>query len=622
MGKHLINKRNKDMWYLFLMPLFFAILPLLVVQRETDRELRELALLQLQDAAVQQQVTIAARLDGEYAMLEGLAAHIARLEEDNAVPEEIMHMLSDFCSASEFYMIGFSDPTGFAILSTGYTTDIADRCYFQQSITGARAIEWIKVSALNGYQRIIVSVPVYQSQKIIGVLHGSFEPEIFSTLLETAMFQNNVDTYLCNAQGELIASTVSKDEAVLMRESLSSQTAAYPFAQRIQSALGSGEPDTMRCQISGQHYDIAVSPLTVNHAWSIVNIVPESVVTAQSATLRNTLWIGMGGALLGMALTVAYLLYHERKRNKQLQQEKELLRQSEKSYALVNALSDSVLFFGDLRQDTFTFNENFKDIFGYAPFCNKISQLNVNNPHVLAEDMDKYYRLGQQITDGKLRAHTEFRVIDASGNPRWQRAEYMTVEDENGTPTRVIGKLSNIDEQKSDMALLQQMAERDSLTKLTNRGNMQLQTDHFLEEAESNGTHAFLMLDVDDFKAVNDSCGHQCGDAVLRAYAARMQSIFRKTDILGRMGGDEFAVFVKNIGSVERIEKKAAMLCSQMNLQDAAGVKFSATCSVGIAISNSTSVNFEKLYHCADTALYRAKQAGKNNFALCVLTDE
>lgn len=601
---------------MFLMPLLFVILPLLVVQQETERELRDLALIQLQDATVQQQATITARLEGQYAVLEGLAAHIGSLRDREASPEEIIDVLSNFSDASDFYMLGFSDSTGFSLLSTGYTTNIFDRSYFQESILGKRAIQWIQVSAVKGYQRIIISIPVFQRQQVVGVLHGSFEPEMFSTLLDTTMFQSSIDTFLCNSQGELIAAAASQDETDLVKASLSSGSTAYPCAQRIKDAINSGASATMLCEIAGEHRYIAVSPLAANNAWSIVNIVPESVVTAQSATLQKTLWIGMSAAVLGMALTVAYLLYHERKRNKQLLQEKERLRQSEKSYELMNALSDSVLFFGDLTQDTFTFNDNFKDIFGFEPFCEKLSQLNEKNPHIFPEDMEKYYRLGQQITDGKLRAHTEFRIIDANGNPRWQRVEYMTVEDENGTPTRVIGKLSNIDEQKSDMAILQQMAERDSLTKLTNRGNMQLQTDRFLQAPESHGTHAFLMLDVDDFKSVNDNCGHQCGDAVLRAYAGRMQSIFRKTDILGRMGGDEFGVFVKNIGSVERIQKKAAMLCSEMRLQDGRGGEISATCSVGIAIANGVGTSFEKLYRCADAALYRSKEAGKNNFTI------
>ncbi len=126
---------------------------------------------------------------------------------------------------------------------------------------------------------------------------------------------------------------------------------------------------------------------------------------------------------------------------------------------------------------------------------------------------------------------------------------------------------------------------------------------------------ALLIVDVDNFKGINDTFGHVSGDMVLAQLAGELKSIFRKNDIVGRIGGDEFFVLMKNYGQRAIITGKAKEILTKFNrkyTRDSSTVQLSA--SVGIAIYDERSSSFDSLYRNADIALYQAKNAGKNTY--------
>ena len=129
------------------------------------------------------------------------------------------------------------------------------------------------------------------------------------------------------------------------------------------------------------------------------------------------------------------------------------------------------------------------------------------------------------------------------------------------------------------------------------------------------GTHALLVLDIDDFKQVNDTYGHQEGDRVLHRFGALLQESFREDDLTGRIGGDEFLVLMKDIDAysareraVEIVDKIARSLSNHPELR--------TTCSAGLAIAPENSKNFDAVFVRADQALYQAKQQGKNRLGI------
>ncbi|MEG1687735.1 MAG: EAL domain-containing protein, partial [Angelakisella sp.] len=161
---------------------------------------------------------------------------------------------------------------------------------------------------------------------------------------------------------------------------------------------------------------------------------------------------------------------------------------------------------------------------------------------------------------------------------------------------------------------MSEQVKTDLMTGLINRVSAEKMMTKRLESAT--GDCAMVMLDIDYFKNINDTYGHDCGDRVICGVADKLRSFFRKDDIVARMGGDEFAVFIGDIPSVALVENKAWELCRSLADSTIAGIEVKITCSVGIAVSSEQAQFFEVLYQNADKALYHAKCHGRNMVSL------
>lgn len=158
-------------------------------------------------------------------------------------------------------------------------------------------------------------------------------------------------------------------------------------------------------------------------------------------------------------------------------------------------------------------------------------------------------------------------------------------------------------------------ARTDPLTGISNRAITEQLIAYILFNQKGK-SHALLMLDIDNFKSVNDTYGHASGDEALSYLARKLTSFFRKEDVIGRFGGDEFCVFMTDVPSVELVLEKCTALCRILASERADGLPIPITVSVGAAISDKEANTFEELYQNADQALYDAKRQGKNRVAI------
>lgn len=169
-------------------------------------------------------------------------------------------------------------------------------------------------------------------------------------------------------------------------------------------------------------------------------------------------------------------------------------------------------------------------------------------------------------------------------------------------------------EYDEDLIKLQTKAQTDHLTGLLNREAAIDQITRFLD-AESLQSHTLLIIDLDNFKSINDNFGHFEGDKVLKTLSAKLKSVFRNIDIVGRLGGDEFIVLMKYTMTTNIIRKKALELKSALEYIASGGdISVTVTGSIGISTYDGDRKTFETLYKEGDEALYRAKLAGKNKY--------
>lgn len=162
-------------------------------------------------------------------------------------------------------------------------------------------------------------------------------------------------------------------------------------------------------------------------------------------------------------------------------------------------------------------------------------------------------------------------------------------------------------------------AYHDHLTGLPNRRLLQDRFQQALANAQRHGTGmALLFLDLDNFKPVNDSLGHDAGDRVLKAVAACLASCLREGDTLSRLGGDEFIILLLNIASAEEASAVAQKIIDTLSgLVPLEGKNIHLGGSIGISMFPKDGAGFEELLKNADAAMYRAKKVGRNNFQFC-----
>lgn len=203
---------------------------------------------------------------------------------------------------------------------------------------------------------------------------------------------------------------------------------------------------------------------------------------------------------------------------------------------------------------------------------------------------------------------------DETGKQIWLRITSRIITDESGKPTTIIGKITDIHEEMVEKINLSKRAEHDGLTGLLNRTTFEEEVTQFLEKKTSG---AFIIIDIDHFKEVNDTYGHLVGDAALRNVATLLRGEFRQKDLIGRLGGDEFCVFATGPITRENIERRCnGMIEKGVCIFEDDGINHHVSISIGIVLLEKTTYAYDEVYLLADRALYEAKREGRNRYVI------
>lgn len=225
----------------------------------------------------------------------------------------------------------------------------------------------------------------------------------------------------------------------------------------------------------------------------------------------------------------------------------------------------------------------------------------------------------QAATAAPAYGSLDLRLTDeGEGGITWCRVHYTSVVDAQKQVVRVVGRFVNIDAEKREELALRDKAERDALTGLYCRGAAEMLMERFLaneNEKQSNRRHALLMIDLDNFKQINDYFGHAFGDVVLTEIASIISLSFRTSDIVGRLGGDEFIVLMRNYRSIEAIEQVCGRICGAITKKYKSALsEIDLSASIGVACFPEHGADLQTLYEHADLANYEAKARGKNSW--------
>lgn len=276
-------------------------------------------------------------------------------------------------------------------------------------------------------------------------------------------------------------------------------------------------------------------------------------------------------------------------------------------YQLLLDETGTIIFDYDIDEDQITCYHHSSDNIRLPdvlkPLHEKIEELVLldgSNRHIFLETLDSLTKK-KGIEELPL-------MIEVDGYRRHYRCMFKSIDDMDGKIFRIIGKVEDVEDEIARLEEIRSKAMYDYLcVDIYNKAT----TEEFIRNELKHSTGgALLMIDVDDFKSINDRLGHLFGDEFLKKFATMIKSVFRESDIVGRYGGDEFFVFLNHASAAAAVKKGEAILkkVEQIQVPDIGQVK----CSIGVASINPETREYVQLVRQADSALYEAKNRGKN----------
>lgn len=301
----------------------------------------------------------------------------------------------------------------------------------------------------------------------------------------------------------------------------------------------------------------------------------------------------------------------------QVMQAQEALRLTMERHQIILDQTNDIIFEWDVKGNSINYSPNWEKKFGYKPAAESIPTQIPQASHFFPDDIPKFLALLTKIETGSPYGETELRIANSAGRYIWCRVRATTQFDLAGAPIKAVGVILDIDTEKRRTQELTDKAERDALTGLYNKSAGWRKIQYLLDNHSQAERSAMMIIDLDNFKQINDSFGHMFGDAVLTEISSQLLRLFRSKDVVVRIGGDEFLVFVYNFSDIPAIQARAKRVieafhnCLTEELQDTR-----LSCSIGISCFPDDGTDYQTLFQACDQALYHAKLQGKDRFSM------
>ncbi|MGI6433520.1 MAG: diguanylate cyclase [Sphaerochaetaceae bacterium] len=324
---------------------------------------------------------------------------------------------------------------------------------------------------------------------------------------------------------------------------------------------------------------------------------------------RESLWIGCSYHVIEEGKTVVCTASDITKFHEAMEQ----LNTANQRYQFMLEQTDEVIFEWGVQQASFLFTSHEKNwirMFG-SPLETNANLVKGKLYQMHPQDKVRFMAsMKEMINRGYKHLRIEVRLSRQSKEETtlfWTKFILWSVCNEEGIIERIAGRIQDIDREKQEAQQMQSLVQLDPLTNLLNRRGLEASIKRILHIADPKlNSHMLVMLDIDDFKIINDTKGHQVGDQMLIRLAEIVREPFSSTDVIGRLGGDEFALLLVNFHDRKKLHTKLTAL---MQAIQTIGI----TCSIGVACFPDNGTNFSELYQKADAALYQVKKSGKNN---------
>ena len=571
----------------------------------------------LEETAVLYAGTFKVKLNDQLFMLESQARYFTDIDMDDY--NKIKSTIMSTKGVGEFKRIAVANTSGMTINADGKSSgNIMMTDYFRKALKGSAQIS-SKISLDEDGEKVLtLAVPIFQNKKVVGVITGTFAYSILDNIFSVDTFDGSGYSFLVDNSGRILVGSKSRNRLCFSENwfTFMEEQEALSNLQlnTIRNNIKAVKTGYVRYKIGDEARILVYTPVHMND-WYVLSMVTADYVNAQQ---RRIVWhtVALIAVVLLAFLGLTALLYSLLKQNEKI--EKDNVR-----YAVTTQGTQTLVYEYDFDRRIIEFTGNSSFLFGENLRQLPIDWFNMIEDRIHESERNLRSQLKKFIESGETSYASELRLLAGDGEYVWYRLSGTLIKDKDGgVPVKLIGSIVNVNAQIVHEQELKEMAETDLLSGLLNKVSFEKHVTNCIK-SDSKQIGAFYMLDLDNFKQVNDKIGHSAGDTAICDAANKLTLVFSEKDCIGRLGGDEFCVFLSLSESVspekaqEVITEKANVLNSILHETYTSGdISVHVTSSVGISLYPFQGKTYKELFRKADSALYSVKKNGKNSFAV------
>ena len=464
-----------------------------------------------------------------------------------------------------------------------------------------------------GIRKVLFAIPMEQPLQLDGTTYTalvvSYDNAVLEKLLGSMVYEGQSDCYIVRSDGNIVLSTETKTEIPEQMTNLfdylqQNAKVDQPYYDTMVQTLPQGGEGCVRFTMNGQKYYLIYQPLGIMD-WSIIGIVPTGVVDAGMRRVQVTTILVI--ALLGLLIMAGVVkIQRDAERNRR----RELERRREKSDMMFAGMARVVERYSvcDLDRDRYQYYERRGEPL-YPPEGSYRQMLEqISRKYVVLTDSENA-KIPQMLAPENLRRliKTDDDSLKLEYAARDKSAFFMMTVVPMAWKGDRLTRVMMITQDMGEQHLLQSLANTDSLTGLLNKRYF----DRVLTVLEQHSQpFALFYMDLDRFKPVNDTYGHDVGDKLLKGVAQRLQGCIRSRDYAFRLGGDEFALLLLGSMEPEDCASKMNLICEMIAVPyEIDGNSVSVGTSCGYALYPAESVDVQQVRYIADQRMYENKQA-------------
>lgn len=531
---------------------------------------------------------------------------------ENLTGEEALGMLQTVAQRNGYDRLAVDFPDGRTYTSDGFQFDMSQFGYLDKIARGESFITNVLPALADGVETVSFITPLRDRSGVpVAGLRLTMETASMAEAINLTLFGGEGYYHLVDENGNYVAA-VQESNALLMDQNFFDAIAAMDYdkgfsSKDIENAFTMGESGFTRYSVANSTRYAYCQPAGINN-WVLMTIVPQETITrAERANIffATAMAVQLSGIL---SLLFACLYFFQQRMRK-------VAELNDRCFRALAEQTSKVIFEWDFVSGKIVAMNNFRALFGREMATRSSADQALSAGMIHPKDQEVFEGVFSTLAAGQNIENVRFRVKHANGDFHWCLLSGIVIFDHDKRPYKAIGSLEDIHKQVLSEVQMKSNSEIDRLTGIYNKATTEEHIQSIL--ANCTDTCALMIIDIDNFKNINDSLGHPFGDRVLVDFAKILKSVAGKGDVVGRIGGDEFFVFFQNPGDESNILARAAEICgllakSYSNAEQSCDL----SASVGVSIFPRDGRDFAMLYKRADIALYRTKSLGKNNYTL------